>query len=138
MSTTKFTATHPTNHTTVTRTSKSKTYAYVVWCQHTAEHYRFNDERSLNSARNEQARYEAVVASGVTDSKYLTVDDYRRFIADLDVRIARLDAALDANEYADDEWGAWSWSSRIDLAEKEVRSATKRCPLSRFLVGEVD
>jgi hypothetical protein len=138
MSTTKFTATHPTAHTVVTRTSESRTYGFVVWCQHTAEEYRANDERDVATYRKRLAEYVAIANGDVpVDSKFLTVEDYARYAVELGERIAKIEARL-AGEYEDDTWGAWSWSSRLDLAEKAMRSAEKRCPLARFLVGEVD
>lgn len=121
----KHRTTHPTTGQTATRTSASKIYTHAVWAQEPAELQRERDERQLADYRNTLARYEAVVASGVTDSKYTTIEDYTdRFIPGLQGDVAKLEAKL-AGAYTDKAWGCVTWCGRPDLADKQAAKWAK-------------
>jgi hypothetical protein len=140
---TKHTATLPDGQI-VTRTSKGRVYSHAVAIQKPAALLRSEHEQALvyninrylprleadlarlvaGETKDHEGRVFHLKGENETFVSYPTRDEqiehFHGYIASCKETIAKLQAALAADEFADGEWGCAGWQSRPDLAEKEA------------------
>lgn len=163
MPATKFTATAP-NGQIVTRSSKTKTYAFAIIVRDSYEialasaqraglgdvvasnfaHYRaYLDGTSRFLARKsyetDDAKFAARTAYDVENATNAlggaaTVEDYREMLRAK--AVAHVEAAKVEGKY--DDYGAYAWSSRRDLAEKAAQEARNRGVFAEVIITPVN
>ncbi len=122
--TTHFITTHPTTGQVAARSSASRTYTHACWGRLSLAAQERIARSNIEAIEGHIAEYEAIIASGVSNSKYIPIGDFPGYLERAQENLAEQRAKL-AN-LSEDTWGVLGWQGRPDLAQKAAGSWAKK------------